>query len=98
MSDAQKGQSGQAAQSESLARRLLSNPWVGFVLAVVVIGLDQYTKALATQGCNIACPLRSRLGSISCLLTTLAQRLVSWRAPVVATMVSRWCSAGCERC
>lgn len=57
MSDAQKGQSGQAAESGSLFRRLLSNPWVGFVLAAVVIGLDQYTKALASAELQYRVPV-----------------------------------------
>ena len=57
MSDAQKGQSGQAAESESLVRRLLSNPWVGFVLAAVVIGLDQCTKALASAELQYRVPV-----------------------------------------
>ena len=57
MSDAQKGQSGQPAESESLVRRLLSNPWVGFVLAAVVIGLDQYTKALASAELQYRVPV-----------------------------------------
>lgn len=57
MSDAQKGQSGQVAESESLVRRLLSNPWVGFVLAAVVIGLDQYTKALASAELQYRVPV-----------------------------------------
>ena len=57
MSDAQKGQSGQAAESASLFRRLLSNPWAGFVLAVVVIGLDQYTKALASAELQYRVPV-----------------------------------------
>ncbi|EHQ56651.1 lipoprotein signal peptidase [gamma proteobacterium HIMB55] len=57
MSDAQNGQSGQAAESKSLVRRLLSNPWVGFVLAAVVIGLDQYTKALASAELQYRVPV-----------------------------------------
>ena len=57
MSDAQKVQSGQVAESESLVRRLLSNPWVGFVLAAVVIGLDQYTKALASAELQYRVPV-----------------------------------------
>ena len=54
MSDAQNGQ---AAESKSLVRRLLSNPWVGFVLAAVVIGLDQYTKALASAELQYRVPV-----------------------------------------
>ena len=57
MSGAQKGQSGQAVESESLVRRLLSNPWVGFVLAAMVIGLDQYTKALASAELQYRVPV-----------------------------------------
>tara|TARA_Y100001954_G_C15588756_1_gene492096 strand:- start:26 stop:577 length:552 start_codon:yes stop_codon:yes gene_type:complete len=57
MSDAHKGQSRQAGESESLVRRLLSNPWVGFVLAAVVIGLDQYTKALASAELQYRVPV-----------------------------------------
>lgn len=57
MSDAQKGQSGQVAESAPLVRRLLSNPWVGFVLAAVVIGLDQYTKALASAELQYRVPV-----------------------------------------
>ena len=57
MSDAQKGQSGQVAESAALVRRLLSNPWVGFVLAAVVIGLDQYTKALASAELQYRVPV-----------------------------------------
>lgn len=57
MSDAQKGQSGQVAESAPPVRRLLSNPWVGFVLAVVVIGLDQYTKALASAELQYRVPV-----------------------------------------
>ena len=54
MSDAQNGQ---AAESKSLVRRLLSNPWVGFVVAAVVIGLDQYTKALASAELQYRVPV-----------------------------------------
>ena len=57
MSDAPKGQSKQAAESESLVRRLLLNPWVGFVLAAVVIGIDQYTKALASAELQYRIPV-----------------------------------------
>ena len=57
MSNAQKGQSVQVAESASLIRRLLSNPWVGFVLAAVVIGLDQYTKALASAELQYRVPV-----------------------------------------
>ena len=57
MSDAHKGQSRQAGESESLVRRLLSNPWVGFVLAAVVIGLDQYTKALVSAELQYRVPV-----------------------------------------
>ena len=57
MSDAQRGQSGQAAESESLVRLVLSNPWVGFVLAAVVIGFDQYTKALASAELQYRVPV-----------------------------------------
>ena len=57
MSDAQKGQSRQTAESVSLVRRLLSNPWIGFVLAAVVIGLDQYTKALASAELQYRVPV-----------------------------------------
>ena len=57
MSDAQRDQSGQVAESTSLIRRLLLNPWVGFVLAAVVIGLDQYTKALATAELQYRVPV-----------------------------------------
>ena len=57
MSDAQRGQSGQAAESEPLARLVLSNPWVGFLLAAVVIGLDQYTKALASAELQYRVPV-----------------------------------------
>lgn len=57
MSDAQKGQSGQVAESAPQVRRLLSNPWVGFVLAAVVIGLDQYTKALASAELQYRVPV-----------------------------------------
>ena len=38
----------QANGSSSVWMRALANPWIGFLLAVIVIGLDQYTKALAT--------------------------------------------------
>ena len=38
----------QANGSSSVWMRALANPWIGFLLAVMVIGLDQYTKALAT--------------------------------------------------
>ena len=57
MSDATKGQSGQAAESASWVRLLLSNPWMGFVLAAVVIGLDQYTKALASAELQYRVPV-----------------------------------------
>ena len=57
MSDAQRGQSGQAGESESLVRLALSNPWVGFILAAVVIGLDQYTKALASAELQYRVPV-----------------------------------------
>ena len=57
MSDDQRDQSGQVAESTSLIRRLLLNPWVGFVLAAVVIGLDQYTKALATAELQYRVPV-----------------------------------------
>ena len=57
MSDAQRDQSGQVAESTSLIRRLLLNPWVGFVLAAVVIGLDQYTKALASAELQYRVPV-----------------------------------------
>ena len=57
MSDATKGQSGQAAESASWVRLLLLNPWMGFVLAAVVIGLDQYTKALASAELQYRVPV-----------------------------------------
>ena len=40
-----------------MTHRLLSNPWVGFVLAAVVIGLDQYTKALASAELQYRVPV-----------------------------------------
>ena len=57
MSEAKKSSTTDASAPESLVRRLLSNPWVGFVLAVVVIGLDQYTKALASAELQYRVPV-----------------------------------------
>jgi signal peptidase II len=34
---------------KSLASRALSNPWAGFILALLVIALDQYTKMWASN-------------------------------------------------
>ena len=39
----------QANGSSLVWMRALSNPWIGFLLAVIVIGLDQCTQALATN-------------------------------------------------
>lgn len=33
----------------SLGSKALSNPWIGFILALVVIALDQYTKLMASN-------------------------------------------------
>lgn len=57
MSEANKSPNTQATESGFSIRRLLSNPWVGFVLAAVVIGLDQYTKALATAELQYRVPV-----------------------------------------
>ena len=57
MSEANKSPNTQATESGLSIRRLLSNPWVGFVLAAVVIGLDQYTKALATAELQYRVPV-----------------------------------------
>lgn len=37
--------------------RALSNPWIGFLLAAIVIGLDQYTKVLATAELQYRVPV-----------------------------------------
>ena len=37
--------------------RALSNPWIGFLLAAIVIGLDQYTKVLATDELQYRVPV-----------------------------------------
>ena len=57
MSEANKSPNTQATESGFSIRRLLSNPWVGFVLAAVVIGLDQYTKALASAELQYRVPV-----------------------------------------
>ena len=57
MIEANKSPNTQATESGFSIRRLLSNPWVGFVLAAVVIGLDQYTKALATAELQYRVPV-----------------------------------------
>jgi len=57
MSEANKSPNTQATESGFSIRRLLSNPLVGFVLAAVVIGLDQYTKALATAELQYRVPV-----------------------------------------
>jgi len=57
MSEAKNSPTTDAAEPESLGRRMLSNPWVGFVLAAVVIGLDQYTKALASTELQYRVPV-----------------------------------------
>ena len=57
MSEANKSPNTQATESGFSIRRLLSNPWFGFVLAAVVIGLDQYTKALASAELQYRVPV-----------------------------------------
>lgn len=57
MSDTQKAPNSQARASSSLFLRALSNPWIGFLLAVVVIGLDQWTKALASAELQYRVPV-----------------------------------------
>ena len=57
MSEANKSPNTQATESGFSIRRLLSNPWLGFVLAAVVIGLDQYTKALASAELQYRVPV-----------------------------------------
>lgn len=57
MSEAKKRPSTQASEPESPVRLLLANPWVGFVLAAVVVGLDQYTKALASAELQYRVPV-----------------------------------------
>ena len=57
MSEAKKRPSTQASEPESPVHRLLVNPWVGFVLAAVVVGLDQYTKALASAELQYRVPV-----------------------------------------
>ena len=37
--------------------RALSNPWIGFILAAIVIGLDQYTKVVATAELQYRVPV-----------------------------------------
>lgn len=46
-----------ASESRGVWARLFSNPWLGFVLAVIVIGLDQYTKAWASAELQYRVPV-----------------------------------------
>ena len=41
--------SDQRVASAPMSLRIFSNPWAGFALASIVIGLDQYTKDLASS-------------------------------------------------
>ena len=41
--------SDQSVAGAPMSLRMLSNPWAGFALASIVIGLDQYTKDLASK-------------------------------------------------
>ena len=41
--------SDQRVASVPMSLRIFSNPWAGFALASIVIGLDQYTKDLASR-------------------------------------------------
>ena len=57
MSDIQKSANSERDESSSLFLRALSNPWLGFLLAAVVIGVDQYTKALASAELQYRVPV-----------------------------------------
>jgi len=57
MSDTQKSANSERDESSSLFLRALSNPWLGFLLAAVVIGVDQYTKALASAELQYRVPV-----------------------------------------
>ena len=57
MSESQKSPSGEEVETKPLVGRLLSNPWLGFLLAAVVIGLDQYTKAWASTALQYRVPV-----------------------------------------
>ena len=37
--------------------RILRNPWIGFLLAIIVVGLDQYTKMLASTQLTYRVPV-----------------------------------------
>ncbi|HBQ02223.1 MAG TPA: signal peptidase II, partial [Halieaceae bacterium] len=36
---------------------ILRNPWIGFLLAIIVVGLDQYTKMLASTQLTYRVPV-----------------------------------------
>lgn len=57
MSDIQKSANSESHESSSLFLRALSNPWLGFLLAAVVIWVDQYTKALASAELQYRVPV-----------------------------------------
>ena len=38
-----------AVPAASMGLKVLGNPWIGFILALVVIVLDQYTKMWASN-------------------------------------------------
>lgn len=47
----------QPSISVSLGARALNNPWMGFILALVVIALDQYTKLMASNHLEYRVPV-----------------------------------------
>ena len=57
MSDIEKSANSERHESSSLFLRALSNPWLGFLLAAVVIWVDQYTKALASAELQYRVPV-----------------------------------------
>ena len=77
-----------SAPAVSMASRALGNPWAGFILALVVIVLDQYTKMWASNELVYRVPVEITSWFDLMLAHNTVRPLVFWQVLVAGSVGS----------